>query len=82
MTGVNLPTSDIIAPDGLIRAPLSLVGIEGSAGRILALVVLALREAGNSREVVNAWRAEALSGDFNHLLRAAMVYTEDPGDDE
>ena len=74
-------TSDIIIPDtwenpslSLSEDELTLVGIDGNAGSIMSHVSRILKQTGNPREVVDAWRREAMSGDYDHLLHAALVY--------
>lgn len=57
-------------PDAVVQ----LTGQDGNAGNILALVNLGLWRAGASRAEINEFREEALSGDYNHLLRTAMKW--------
>ena len=45
-----------------------LVGEDGNASHILGKVMRKLRDAGLSEEEVNAYYAEATSGDYDHLL--------------
>ena len=45
-----------------------LVGEDGNAFHILGKVMRKLRDAGLSEEEVNAYYAEATSGDYDHLL--------------
>lgn len=67
----------IVLPDEWEGVPdgFDLIGIESNAGTVMGAVSEALKAAGNPRSVVNAWRTEAMSGDFDHLLRAALVYS-------
>lgn len=51
-----------------------LIGVGSSAGSIMAFVSDALRKAGNKSPVINAWRMEAMSSDYDHLLTAATAY--------
>jgi hypothetical protein len=52
----------------------TLLGVDGNAGCVMAYTVDALREAGNSREVLNAYRTACFSGDYNNLLAVSMAY--------
>ena len=66
---------DFTVPDDLIEADLELVGLDGNAMSIIGNVARALKEAGNSREVIDWYRRESMAGDYDHLLRVAMVAT-------
>jgi hypothetical protein len=35
-----------------------------------------LRRAGNTPEVIQAFRREAMSGDYDHVLETAITYCE------
>jgi predicted transglutaminase-like cysteine proteinase len=54
----------------------SLVGEDGNAFAILGRVQKALRRAGVPKEELDAYVAEATSGDYNHLLRVTMNWVE------
>lgn len=62
-----------VHPD-TIPADVELIGVDGNAGAVMGTVARGLRKAGNTEEVINAFRAEAMSGDYNHLLATAMAY--------
>lgn len=47
---------------------------DSNAGAIMAAVSDAIREGGGTGEDVNKWRLEAMSGNYEELLRAAMTY--------
>lgn len=64
----------------LPRAKVNLVGCNGNAFAILATVDRALRKAGWTPEQRTTFRAEAKSGDYQHLLATAMKYSDDSGD--
>ena len=66
---------------GVIKAPVRLVGEDGNAFAIIGRTVRALEEAGNPPAVIERYRAEATSGDYNNLLRVTMDYTFEPEDD-
>ena len=61
-----------------------LVGQDGNAFSILRRVSTAMRRAGVSAEEQSAFRAEATSGDYNHLLHTVgeWVTVAAPEDDE
>ena len=52
-----------------------LVGENGNAFAIIGAVTKALKRGGR-RDLVEAFQAEAMAGDYNHLLRTAMEYVE------
>ena len=54
----------------------SLVGEDGNAFAILGRVQKALRRAGVPKEELDAYFAEATSGDYDHLLRVTMDWVE------
>lgn len=49
-----------------------LVGRDGNAFAILAAVRKALRRAGVSKEEIDQYVEEAMSGDYDHLLAVTM----------
>ena len=49
-----------------------LVGEDGNAFSILARVMKAMRRAGLSQEEITAYREEATSGDYDHLLQVTI----------
>lgn len=53
-----------------------LVGENGNAFAIIGAVTKALKRAGVEPIHVNAFRAEAMSGDYDHLLRTAMLWVD------
>ena len=68
-------TLDFEVPDELIPCNLELEGMDGNAGAIIGNVRRGLRDIGNSREVIDWYVKESMSGDYHHLLRVAMVAT-------
>jgi hypothetical protein len=74
MPGIDNPPIEV--PDDLIAPELELIGIDTNAGAIIGTVRRALREAGNSREIQDSFVAQALSGDYNHLLNVAMAFVD------
>jgi hypothetical protein len=63
---------DIRYPDIEVQ----LTGTDGNAFAILGAVERALRNGGVPPEAVAEFRAEATSGDYDHLLRTAMRWVE------
>lgn len=61
-------SDDVKFPD--ITVPL--LGEDGNAGVIMGRVTRAMREAGISRADIDAYRAEAMLGDYDNLLRVTM----------
>ncbi len=57
-------------------ARVRLVGEDGNAFAILARVRRAMKDADVPRETVDAFRREATSGDYSHLLATVMEYCE------
>ena len=55
----------------------ALVGEDGNAFAILGRVAKAARRAGNSEAEIDAYQAEAMSGDYNHLLATTMDWVEE-----
>ena len=52
-----------------------LVGENGNAFAIIGAVTNALRRGGRA-DLVEAFQREAMSGDYDYLLRTAMEYVE------
>jgi hypothetical protein len=53
-----------------------LIGEDGNAFSILARVMKAMRVAGLSKEVQDAYYKEATSGDYDHLLRITISWVK------
>ena len=53
-----------------------LVGNDGNAFAVMGAVSKALRRAGVSKEEVDKYKEESMSGDYDHLLRTAMKWVE------
>lgn len=68
--------STITTPENLKKPEIELVGVEGNAFSVIGLAVDALKEEGNDAEVIDAYKSEAMSGDYNHLLQTTMTYCE------
>jgi hypothetical protein len=52
-----------------------LTGEDGNAFAIIGAVAKALRRAGHA-DAVPEFQAEAMSGDYDHLLQTAMAYVD------
>ena len=57
------------------KIKVKLVGENGNAFAIIGAVTKALKRGGR-RDLVEAFQAEAMSGDYDNLLRTAMEYVE------
>ena len=53
-----------------------LVNEDGNAFSILARVMKAMRVAGLPKEIIDAYYAEATSGDYGHLLSTTMLWVK------
>ena len=49
-----------------------LVGVDGNAFSVMGYVARAMKNEGMSREEVSAYREDAMSGDYNHLLCVSL----------
>ena len=52
----------------------SLIGQDGNAFAIMGAVSNALRKAGVSKEEINQYTSESMSGDYDNLLRVATEW--------
>jgi hypothetical protein len=53
-----------------------LIGKDGNAFAVMGAVQRALRKAGASKEEINQYLKEAMSGDYDNLLRTTMDWVE------
>lgn len=51
-----------------------LIGGDGNAFSVMGSVAGAMKRAGLSKDVVEDYMAEAMSGDYDHLLRTTMQW--------
>jgi hypothetical protein len=58
-----------------INPDFDLAGVDPNASAVIAAVRQALKDAGNSRAVVEAYMAEARQGDYDHLLTVSLLYS-------
>lgn len=66
----SIPGTEIEKPE------VTLIGEDGNAFSIIGRCTKALKRAGAPRGVIDAFTSEAMSGDYNHLLRTAAKYCE------
>lgn len=59
-----------------------LVGEDGNAFFIMGRAARAARKAGLSQEQIKEYQAEAMSGDYDHLLTTTMEWFDCDGDEE
>lgn len=68
--------------EGTVDSPLyadvrvQMIGEDGNAFAVMGRVVAALRKAGASREATDEYTAEAMAGDYDHLLQVTMRWVE------
>lgn len=67
----------ITTPDDLIPAEIDLTSVDGNAGAVMGAVARGLRRKGNPAPVIDDFRRQAMSGDYDHLLRVAMTFNGD-----
>ena len=53
-----------------------LIGIDGNAFMILGQVTREMRRAKVSPEIIEEYKKEATSGDYNHLLAVTLKYVD------
>ena len=51
-----------------------LTGTDGNAFALIGKVIAGIKKAGGTSEDVRAFQDEAMSGDYNHLLRTCMQW--------
>lgn len=54
----------------------SLIGQDGNAFAVMGAVQRALRKAGAPKEEINQYLKDAMSGDYDNLLRTTMDWVE------
>jgi hypothetical protein len=65
-------------PAGVAPAVLDLTTVDGNALALVGAVARGLRAAGNDAEAISVFHAEALSGDYDHVVATCLAYTEAP----
>ena len=66
----------IQVPDSLIKPTVALIGEDGNAFAVMGNVKRALKDAGNSPEVIKAYTDQAMSGSYDHLLAVTTSFAE------
>lgn len=56
------------------KVAVKLVGEDGNAVSIMARVAQAMRRAGIPKKEIDAFMAEAMSGDYNNVLQTCMKW--------
>lgn len=69
---MNIKYPDVKYPDVTVQ----LIGADGNAFAILGKVQRALREAGADKAEIEDFMAEAMSGDYDHLLATVTAWVE------
>jgi hypothetical protein len=64
------------------KPTVQLVGLDGNAYAILGRARHAMTAHGWDKALIDQYHAEATSGDYDHLLRVTMEYTEEGYEDE
>lgn len=54
----------------------TLVGVDGNAFTVMGYVVRAMKREGKTREQIEAYRKDAMSSDYYHLLAVSTVTFE------
>jgi len=58
------------------RPKVKLIGEDGNAFHILGKTARTLKEAGYTKEEVNEYLQQAMSGDYDHLLGVTMEWVD------
>lgn len=61
---------------GLPKPELNLTESDGNAFSIIGRAMRALRAAGYSKEQLEEFRKEAMSGDYDHVIQTAMKWCD------
>lgn len=73
--------NDTLTPVGKKKPNVRLVGEDGNAFAIMGRVSRGLKKTGHTPEEINQYTDDSTSGDYDHLLRVAMKWCEDIGED-
>lgn len=76
-----MSVQEITVPEGTIIPIVDLVGVDSNAGAVMGKVAVALKGEGNPKEIVNEFYRQAMSGDYNHMLRVCMTFSGMPDDE-
>lgn len=58
------------------KPQVELIGRDGNAYAIMGKVVMKLKEEGYSEEEISKYKEQAMSGDYDNLLRVTMEWVE------
>jgi hypothetical protein len=72
----SLHQGDIVTAPKYPYISVKLSGTDGNAFAIMAKVRHALKSANVSSTEINAYMAESMSGDYDHLLRTAIKWVQ------
>lgn len=64
-----------LTPAGGLKPYVSLIGCDGNAFAIMGKVAKALKENGHTKEDVNMYRKEAMSGNYDNLLLVSLKWS-------
>ena len=70
-----MTNATITVPDGTVRPKIDMQCLPGNAVEIISAVRWALREAGNDQAVLDSYFTQATSGDYDHMLRVTIAFT-------
>lgn len=73
----HVVADDIEVPDDLNPAAIALYEVDGNAFSIMGAISSALKREGNPSWVIDLYRSQSMAGDYDRLLRVAMVYNGD-----
>ena len=68
--------------ENLPRPVVKLVGEDGNAYSILGRCQAAMRKVGWQREQISLFQKEAMSGDYDQLLRTVVKYCDEDSEDD
>ena len=66
----------IVIPDDLISCEVELEGLDGNAGSLMGEISRGLKRAGNPVEIIDRFRRDAMSGNYEHLLAVCQAYSD------
>lgn len=70
-------TESNFIPGTEIKKPkVKLIGVNGNSFNLMGVVTKALRKAKAPQVVISAYQHEAMSSDYEHLLRTCMYYVD------
>jgi len=72
----EITATESVSIDSLPRPKVVLIGTDGNAFALLGKMKRGLRQAGWTAPQISAFLAEAMRGDYDHLLQTCMKYAE------